>query len=305
MKMKELSLLLSSGTVLSATFVIVTALLNMGQNAYRLLTQWGEHVQMAVYLEDDLSRSEIDQIAAQLKELAPEGEIEFQDAVQAAQFFKKQMAGLAPDLLEDAEFATPFPESFTLKLSTSGSVANRPSEIEELSRKMSILKGVDEVSYGQTWVRDYSSAFNVIRVLALILAGVLVLASTLVVSNAMRALVYSRAAEIELLELIGATESKIRRPFYIRALLLVGLSVAVAIVLNLGIHFWMKQSMSHSLALARLADDVHFLGIAPALSLLLIAGLTAAVGTWLSLRDLNTGWAAAEAVRASSRDLAR
>lgn len=301
MKQRNIPLLLSSGVVLTATFLIVAALMNVGQNAFRLLTQWGEHVQIAVYLDADIDRSTVSVIERKLAEIAPKSEIAFINAQDAARLFKNQMAGFAPDLLEDAEFATPFPEHFTLKLSQAGSVADRPDELESLAKSIDEIEGVNEVSYGQSWIKDYSSVFAVIRVLAFLLAAVLVLASTLIVSNAVRALVYHRSSEIELMELIGATDEMIRRPFYSRALALVGLSLVVALLMNFAIHLWLKDLMSKSLALARLSDDLVFLGPVAAAALLILALGTGVIGTWLSLRSLNTGWSAAESGQSPQR----
>ncbi len=127
-----------------------------------------------------------------------------------------------------------------------------------------------------------SSATTAIRWVLGVLAGLLLVASLLLVGNTIRLSIYARRREVEVMRLVGATNWFIRWPFMVEGLVcgLVGAVVAI------GFLFIGKQVIVDPLANNfHLISSGHTIGFATlALVLLCVAMGVSAVGSGLTLR---------------------
>ena len=104
--------------------------------------------------------------------------------------------------------------------------------IEETARALSSLKGVADVEYGGGWMKRFFAFVRILRWLALSLGVLLLFASVIVISSTLTPGFYARKEEIEILRLVGATETYIRFPFFLESLLQgVGGSVLALVLL--------------------------------------------------------------------------
>jgi cell division transport system permease protein len=284
--------------VLTATFALVLFMLTFSTNFKRVLTVWGEKVQIAVYLEDGLPITTIEKIKKEIQSMASVAEVEFVSKEVAADLFREQMASYAPDLMADPEFATPFPASLNVRLKEESAAEISLSRIEQLARRLQKREGVEDVSFGQSWIRNYASFLDVIQTAGMAIGGVLLLASLLIVGNSIRTLVAGRREEIEILELIGATRSFIRRPYILEGALLGAIASGLAVAANGAIFSWQLNVMKKSLAFARISNEFRYFQFWEILLIILVASLIGALGAWFTVRSLNDGWAAAKKLEA-------
>jgi cell division transport system permease protein len=114
------------------------------------------------------------------------------------------------------------------------------------------------------------------------LMALLVIASVLLISNTIRLSLFSRRREVEVMKLVGATDSFIRWPFLIEGVVLGALGGVMAVLL-LGVG---KVALVDPLTSnIQLLDTPDTMGFLPLATMLLVAGvLVASVGSGLSLR---------------------
>ena len=126
------------------------------------------------------------------------------------------------------------------------------------------------------------SATRVVKLTVGILAALLIAASVLLISNTIRLSLFARRREVEVMKLVGATDSFIRWPFLIEGLVL-GLLGGGAAILLLGVgKVALFDPLSDSFALISTPDTMSFL---PLVLILLGAAIAVATaGTSLSLR---------------------
>jgi len=250
----------------------------------RVLASWGDGLQMTVYLNDDVMKDGAMQVKAELEALGGVGEISYVPREIATENFKKQMASYAPNLLADADFSNPFPSS--LRLTLDGGVSNSVDveRLEKMAANIQKIKGVEDVSYGQSWVQNYSSFVSTLY------------GSLFVVGNSIRTSISARREEIEILELVGATSSMIRRPFVTEGFLMGGMAAIFALVFNGLLHIWQTSVMSSSVVLSRLVPLMSFLNVATIVGFLLFGAALGALGAWLTVRRINDGWSAKQAL---------
>ncbi len=126
------------------------------------------------------------------------------------------------------------------------------------------------------------TATRVIKLAMALLAGLLVIASILLISNTIRLSLFSRRREIEVMKLVGATDWFIRWPFMIEGVFLGALGGVAAILLLAVGKIALVDPLARDFALIAAPQTMHF----AALVALLLAATVAvsAAGSGLSLR---------------------
>ncbi len=283
-------------TVLSATFSVVAFMLCLSFNFQRVLTVWGEQVQVSAYLEDGATPASLEKLKSEISGRADVSAVEYVSKEKAANLFRDQMASYAPDLMSDAEFATPFPASLQIRLRSSEADDANVAALENLAKDLMKRDGVEDVSYGQSWVRNYASFVGVIQSFGAAIGLILLFGSVFIVGNSIRTLISGRREEIEILELIGATSKNIRRPYVVEGVLLCGVSALAAVGVNAVLYGWQISVMKKSLAFARMANEFQYFTAFQTAIFLLAACVLGGIGSWLTVRRFNDGWSAARGV---------
>lgn len=282
--------------VLAATFTVAVFVLSVSLNVKNLLSHWGESVQMSVYLEDTIAPVDRDKVRQAFQGDERIGKVEYIAKEQATAAFKEKMSNYAPDLLEDSEFANPFPASYQVTLAKGISAEKLAATFDHLSSKFTSFKGVEDVSYGQSWVRNYSSFVAALSASGWLIVSILVAGSLFVVGNSVRASISARRDEIEILELVGATQAMIRAPFVFEGALMGMIAAVISLGANFGLYLWEAKLLSSSLAFARLASNLTFFGAAACVLLTLAGATVGAAGAYVTVRRINDGWSASQRV---------
>jgi cell division transport system permease protein len=283
---------LATLSVLTATFTVVAFVFSISFNMKRILSSWGDTSQMTAYLQEDAKDEQIRSLQKKLEDLSGVAGVELIPREVATESFKQQMASYAPDLLADPDFSTPFPSSLKIKLKRSIESEEDIGRLEKLAGVIGGLPGVEDVSWGQGWVKNYSSVVSAINTSGGVMTFILLCGSLFVVGNSIRASISARKEEVEILELIGATSRMIRRPFVTEGLIMGALAATFAVVLNLALFAWQKTVFAKSLALARVVPLLSFLNPWLILCFLVIGAFLGALGAWLTVRKINDGWSA-------------
>ncbi|MBL7686901.1 MAG: ABC transporter permease [Bdellovibrionaceae bacterium] len=283
--------------VLSASLALIGFMLVTSLNMKRILATWGEKVHLSVYLEDDVSPNVISALQAKLKSMPDVRDVEMISKKQAADFFREQMASYAPDLLDDSEFATPFPASLKVHLAEGINQDGSVERMDAMAKSIGGLDGVEDVSYGQSWVRSYSSFFQTVSAGGAVIGLILLMGSLFVIGNSVRASINQRRDEIEILELVGASREAIRRPYLIEGLIIGFIAALIALTINLGLFVWEVGLMKSSFAFARMATEIRYLNPLEAIGFVAVATMIGGMASLFTVRSLNDGWAAARRVR--------
>lgn len=290
--MKKSALRFSTVLILTASFSVISGVLLVRENLQRVLTLWGESLQMTVYLSESATQEATNDIGTSLKNNDRVDKVEFVSNDTALQKFREQMASYAPDLLNDSELLKAIPSSFQFSLSSRIQAQDQLNEMQNLANQLKLQPGVDEVSYGQDWVKSYSQIAMAINWSGYIFAFVIIGAAIFVISNCIRSSIHQRREEIEVLELIGATPNYIRRPFLIEGLVLCSVSSICGLALAFGLFMVAQHSLQSQISFLQLSQHVQFLKVETVVEILVCSLALGWGATNLCLRSLNDGWAA-------------
>lgn len=286
------TLRLTTALVMMACCAVVFSSFVISENLNKAMRTWGEDIQLVVYLSEEATSAEVQAVEEQLKKSEFVQNVELVTQEKALQGFRQQLATYAPDLAKDEELLRLIPASFQAQLKENIPSQQKTQVLESLSIQIKQMSGVEEASFGQDWIQKYAAILTAIEWSSWLLGLVISLASMLVISNSIRSLVHARRDEIEILEMIGATPFMIRKPFVVEgALTGFGCSLAAVLLVG-GVFSSLKGMMSSQEILVSLSGNLIFpSGLAIGLFILVFTTM-GAFGSWLSIRQVNSGWAA-------------
>ncbi|HXS43949.1 MAG TPA: permease-like cell division protein FtsX [Solirubrobacteraceae bacterium] len=148
--------------------------------------------------------------------------------------------------------------------------------------RTAIDPAIDSVKDSQDNTKKVLVATRVVKLATGLLAGLLILASVLLVSNTIRLSLFSRRRDVEVMKLVGATDWFIRWPFVLEGVVLGALGGAAAVVLLLVGKIALLDPLISEFSLLAAPQTIHF-GLLAAV-LLGASVAVSALGSGLSLR---------------------
>ena len=93
-----------------------------------------------------------------------------------------------------------------------------PATVRKVSARIKAFSFVDDIRYGEEWIEKLYRLRNVAGVAGIVLGLSFAGVSMIIIGTTIRMAVLSRAKEISIMRLVGATDGYIRRPFLIEGL---------------------------------------------------------------------------------------
>jgi cell division transport system permease protein len=289
---KNWTLQFTTMLVVTACYLVVCSSLLLSQNLKKILTVWGEELQMTVYLSENVEANEVASLQKKIEANPNVGKIRFISKEKALADFRGQMASYAPEIMNEKDLLSLIPASFQISLSESLKVVNHLAALDVLAGSLKSEKSVAEVSYGQDWVQKYSQFLYYFEKSCQGLGIIIFCAALFVLSNVIRASIHSRRQEVEVLELIGATPAMIRRPFMIEGALIGLVSSLCAVGLSYFLYTNIVGLFQNELQFLQLGEHMSFLSMNLLAFFCLAGTMLGALGSYICVRQINDGWAA-------------
>ncbi len=293
----HLSLQMATLVVLVASFVVISGVINISYNLQRILTLWGESMQVSVYFNESATEQNISAVQKFLDEDQQVEKPKYVTKEAALGVFKEQMASYAPDLLNDKDLAKFVPSSVQFGLNKTVGASEQLGVMKSLSDTLKVMAGVEDVSFGQEWVKSYSTVTRVLTWGGGIFILIISISAAFVMANSIHSSIAQRRTEIEVLELVGATRNYIRTPFVWEGALLGGGSSLLALLLSFGGFTALKDYLHAQIAFLQLSSQIQFIGPGIIFGVMTFGVLAGALSSWICVRNINDGWAATHATK--------
>lgn len=210
-------------------------------NVDTLTKKLPEKFSLIIYLKDNLSSEEIENIISKIQK---------EDTVKTVRYISKDEAlNELKTELKDASYIleglgeNPLQNSIEIKLKKN---VLGPEAVKTLSTKIKAMEGVDEVEYGEKFLSTIYSLRMGVRTLGLIFIVIMFSGVIFICYSTVKILFYRKKEEIETYKLIGATKGFIRAPFIIEgtAIGLCGGLLSLLGLLSLHYIVFLKLSIS-------------------------------------------------------------
>lgn len=241
------SLILSRGRAVVAIVTIGFSLFLLGiyflisLNFSLLIHRWQEEIHLEVFLTDDLTLPETESLEKRLRSRSEIQEVTYCSKSEAWDNFKTQgyehfIEGLSTN---------PLPASFQLRLKADYRTI---PEIRLISQELLKIPGIDDVTSGIDLVEKLEVVSHFIHIAGLFVGLLVLIASIFIISNTIKLSLYTRIDEIDIMKLVGSTNSFIMLPFVIEGVIqgLTG-SLAAISLLYAGFELFVHQARTDEL----------------------------------------------------------
>ena len=198
-------------------------------NVHNLIGRVQTNIQIIVYPKDAIEPQQLQGLQKIIQADPASDSLTLISKNDALQDFKKQFPDEA--YLLDGLGTSPFPASLVLKLADS---IPSTDAISNLVNRLQQNPDVERVRYNRDWIERLTLVITYMEIVALIVGGVLALASITIIANTVQLAFYTRQEEIEILRLIGGTNLFISIPYLIEGAVIGGLGGTMALGLLRG-----------------------------------------------------------------------
>jgi len=247
-------------------------------NASDIMSSWKKGIRIMAYLKPGIAPAQLPDLKLRLKSISGVQEAVFISKDEALDRLKGQMTRQV-SLFENLK-GNPLPDAFEIRMVP---ISEKGEDVELLATRIESLKMIEEVEYGQKWFGRFTDVMNLFRLTGYALGVLFFMAAVFIVANTIRIVLYSRRQEIEIMRLVGATDTFIKSPLYIEGLILgalgglIGLSVLFVVFVFISSNF--QQNLSFGLFQAR------FLTMEMTLGILVGSMFVGWLGCYLSLKQ--------------------
>ena len=235
-----------------------------------------------VFMKTDAKQADVDRVQKLIETQVPHvGKVTFVSKKQALARQREAGRGDFYDLLG----SNPLPDTFRIS-------PDDPENITAIRDALAPAKAsggrgvadeaIDEVRDRKEDTATLLSVTRVVKLTTALLAGLLIIASVLLIANTIRLSLYARRREVEVMKLVGATDWFIRWPFVLEGVIVGALGGVLAVLLLGIVKVAVVDPLAADFALIAAPDTMNF----PLLiALLLFASVAvSALGSGISLR---------------------
>ena len=125
----------------------------------------------------------------------------------------KDSEGLGTILSEYDENTNPLLDEYLVKVKDTEKIGTTAKQIKDLS-------GVSQVKYGEGMVEELVKIFDTVKKIMVVIVIGLVIVTAFLISNTIKITINNRKRQIEIMRLVGASNSYIKMPFFFEGIIL-------------------------------------------------------------------------------------
>ena len=241
-------------------------LLLLSLNLGRAVTQWRERLRVVAYLREEPKPAAVEDLVARVQALGGIQRVRYVSRAEALALLKRSL-GPQASVVEQLP-RNPLPASLEL---TPDEETATPEGTRALVQRLSALPEVEEVQGGAEWVESLAQWQRLFQLTGLGVGAVLALAAILTVTTATTLVLHVRRDEMEIMRLVGATETVIRLPLLLQGMAQGLLGAVVALAALEGAYILLAPRLEPLLTLTLGLGRAVFLST-PQVALLLAGG---------------------------------
>jgi cell division transport system permease protein len=263
--------------VIGITLALPMALVVLLKNVDVLSEKLQQSTQMTLYLKPDVSEAQALQITQTLTDNPLIKDVRAISPAEGLAELQHQ-AGIS-DLLAELQ-NNPLPWSLAIQPTAK---AQSKAALVELGSSLKQLPNVEAMQLDSLWIEKLFTLLSLAHRLIYAFAFFLSLAVLLIINNCIRAATQFHQTEIDIIQLIGATRSFIRRPFLYAGMVYGLLGGIIAWQLVDLLLLWLQTPFKNLMALYGNSFELLGLNLTETLSLLAISLLLGLVGSWFAV----------------------
>lgn len=262
---------------LAVAFVCLASALLVVTNIAAVRDRWSRAGRATIYLRDGVSDADAQAITAALESTPGVKKVRHVTAQEARREVMIDQQDKALAALPASAFPASLEVGFTEEVTD--------DELAAMALKLRALPAVETVETYQRWTERLSSLLGGGVTASACLAVIVLAAVVSVIGSTMRLLLHRRRIEVEVLKLVGATDSFVRRPFVVEGATQGAAGAAVALLMLGGLFLIVRGRFDQELA-GLLGVTPTFLPWQLAFGMVALGGALGATTALVSLRNM-------------------
>jgi cell division transport system permease protein len=267
------------------TLFVFGAFMLLQKNLQLLLKEWGDQIQINAYLDKSLTARDVEPLIDQVQRFPGVARVRHISQDQAWKEFQATL-GTQSGVLEGLPHDV-LPASFEIAVKPE---FRDTRSVEDLAQQIGKLKGISAVEYPQEWVDRLNLFVLAVGWAKWILAGVLFVVTFFIVGSTVRLAILARRDEIEIMQLVGASEELIQAPFVLEGMIQGVLGGGASVLCLWLLYFLLYQQLPALLGGIGLSARAQFLDLKSVTFILTTGCLLGATGSLFSLRRFIKTW---------------
>ena len=220
---RNLSLSLASISCITITLLIVAVALVLSYNVENVTKLVKEDFTIVAFINTEAKEEDIDKLYSDIKAMKNVDTVTHQTKKEIAEDMKKDSKDLEKIIEMWTDETNPLYDTMLIKVKDTNSISKVADKIQELDN-------IEDVKYGKGMVEDALIIFDVLEKIMLVVMVALLIVTLFLISNTIKITIYSRRTEIEIMRLVGASNTSIKQPFVIEGLCLGFLGAIIPVI---------------------------------------------------------------------------
>lgn len=214
---RNFSLSLASISCITITLIVVAFSLLLSMNVENFSESIRKDVTVVMFLKSDTTAEDVSKIKKELEGVSniENSTIEFKSKADSALELKNGNDIFATTIDKWTDDTNPLLDSYMFKVKEIEEIDNTVKEVNNLPFTKD---KINNINYGEDIVHQMIVVFNVVRKICIVAVAALVLVTAFLIANTIKLAIYSRRREIEIMRLVGASNTSIKVPFILEGL---------------------------------------------------------------------------------------
>ena len=270
---RNFSLSIASIACTTITLILVSVALIVSHNINNVTDKIESELSIVVYLNKEATIEQANEIEKKIKDLENVNTVEFKSKDE----WKIEMQSYSDTLDTTLSYLgnNPLLDSFVVTVNDAKAFSSTAEAIRE-------FEFVESADYGAGMVDQVVTIFDVVEKITLIMVIALILVTAFLISNTIKLTIFSRRNEIEIMRLVGTSNTAIKLPFLFEGFVLGVIGSIIPIIITIYGYIIMYEKLDGYLfsQMIELVEPFNFVFYI-ALILLLIGSV---VGMFASFR---------------------
>ncbi|MDD3896147.1 MAG: permease-like cell division protein FtsX [Bacilli bacterium] len=234
---RNFSLSVASITCIIITLLLVSIGILLSYNINNITKEIEDELTIVILMDKNITSAELNVAKATLKSVDNVEEVEFNSKESIKKDLASQNDTYAKIVETWGEDENPLQDSFVITV-------KNVKDINETATTIKNIDKVDRVKYGESMVNELINIFDVVKNATIVLVVGLVLVTTFLIGNTIKITIFSRRSEIDIMRLVGTSNTVIKLPFIIEGFLLGAIGSIIPILITIIGYTYAYNSLS-------------------------------------------------------------
>ena len=212
---RNFSLSLASISCITITLIVVAVSIVLSYSVEKFTKLIEKDVTIVAFIDNEKTDEDIKNIEKEILALdnITKSNVKFRDKMDISNEMMDSSDVFKGIMQDWTKEESPIQNTYQIKVDDIEHIGNTAKELEK-------IEGITSVKYGAGMVEQMVNIFDTVRKICIIIVVALIVVTAFLIANTIKITIFSRKKEIEIMRLVGASNTNIKIPFIMEGLFL-------------------------------------------------------------------------------------